>query len=177
MKKAKHSTIIAITAVVSAAALFTAMSKSLHAGPGHYDGYRTYGYDPRFHPPAPPGYRYHPPGMPPGSRGYAYPTHPAYPAAAPNRNGSTAASTPDANTVTIAGMQFQPATLRIEAGDKVTWTNSAAMPHTVTGTQDGGLSSGQLGNGTVFTHTFNEPGTYTYYCALHPSMTGTVIVD
>ena len=83
----------------------------------------------------------------------------------------------DENTVTIAGMQFSPATLRVEPGEKVTWTNNASMPHTVTGTNVDGLTSGRMGNGSVFTHRFEEPGTYEYYCALHPSMTGTVVVE
>ncbi|MBT8128337.1 MAG: hypothetical protein KJP15_12700, partial [Gammaproteobacteria bacterium] len=51
------------------------------------------------------------------------------------------------------------------------------MPHTVTGRTKGSLSSEQMGRGSIFSHSFNEPGTYEYYCALHPSMTGTVVVE
>lgn len=184
MKSPRHSTMLAVTAVISGAALVTALSKNLHAGaghygPGHYDGYRTYGYDPRLQPPAPPAYQYYQPGMPYGMRGYRYPAHTQ---AAPARPGATATpassgNDSDENTVTIAGMQFTPATLRVAPGDEVTWTNNASMPHTVTGTNVGGLTSGRMGNGSVFTHTFEEPGTYEYYCALHPSMTGTVVVE
>lgn len=89
----------------------------------------------------------------------------------------TAPATTASNSVDISGMQFQPATIRVKAGEKITWINNATMPHTVTSPNDGLLASQQLNRGSVFSHTFEQPGTYTYYCALHPSMTGTVIVE
>ena len=79
--------------------------------------------------------------------------------------------------VTIAGMQFQPATIRVKSGEQVTWINAESMPHTVTSQTSNVLASERLGRGGAFTHTFDQPGTYTYYCALHPSMTGRVIVE
>lgn len=79
--------------------------------------------------------------------------------------------------VTIAGMQFQPATLKIKAGETVAWTNTSSMPHTVTSSQGNELASSQLGNGNTFSHLFKKPGTYDYYCAIHPSMKGQVIVE
>ena len=96
---------------------------------------------------------------------------------APQAQVSNSTSETAETSVTIAGMQFQPATIRVKAGEEVTWNNTAAMPHTVTGREDGKLSSARLNQGSMFSHTFEQPGTYTYYCALHPSMTGTVIVE
>lgn len=80
-------------------------------------------------------------------------------------------------SVAIKNMQFQPATIKVKSGESVTWINSSAMPHTVTSTDGGKIASQTLGNGGAFQHTFTEPGTYTYICSLHPSMTGTVIVE
>ena len=79
--------------------------------------------------------------------------------------------------VAINGMQFQPAKLTIKAGESVTWTNNSAMPHTVPSTDGKTMASGQLGNGSAFEQVFKEPGTYTYYCAIHPSMKGEIVVE
>jgi plastocyanin len=58
----------------------------------------------------------------------------------------------------------------------VTWTNLDSMaPHTVTA-DDGSWGSGTLGQGATYSHVFTSPGTYTYHCAVHPYMTGTVVV-
>jgi len=79
--------------------------------------------------------------------------------------------------VRISGMQYSPAPLKVRTGDQVVWENADGMPHTVTSSDGGPLDSGQLGQGGKFSFTFTEPGTYTYYCVYHPSMTGTVIVE
>jgi plastocyanin len=84
-----------------------------------------------------------------------------------------AGSTP----VMIENYAFSPATLTIATGTKVTWTNMDTAPHTVT--VDSGpvkFSSPTLQKGDTFTYTFTAPGTYTYYCAVHPDMTAKVIV-
>ncbi len=173
MKSYRHSTILAITAVVSAAALFTAMTKNLNAGQGGYNNPRYYGYDPRVQPSAPPGYPYYAPGMPYRMPAYAYPAHQDSLTEAPD----SAAPASTANNVTISGMRFQPAAIRVKSGQQVTWMNNASMPHTVTGRNEGKLASEQLGRGSLYSYTFKHPGTYEYYCALHPSMKGLVIVE
>lgn len=76
-------------------------------------------------------------------------------------------------TVEIGGFAFSPATIEIELGDSVTWTNLDAAAHTVVGT---GIDSGDLAQGATFTKTFETAGTYDYHCSLHPSMTGVVVV-
>ena len=165
MKISKDMKILALTALVSASALFVAVTKNLNAGQGYYGGYQKYGYDTGYSRPTAPAYQFDAPGMAPGYN----------PAPQAQLNNST--PEPAANSIAIAGMQFQPATVRVKAGEEVTWINSAAIPHTVTGSEDGKLSSAKLNRGSMFSHIFEKSGTYTYFCALHPSMTGTVIVE
>ncbi|MGH2690198.1 MAG: cupredoxin domain-containing protein [Actinomycetota bacterium] len=75
--------------------------------------------------------------------------------------------------VMVMGNAFAPGSVQVEPGGTVTWTNMDAVPHTVTG---GALQSSALGQGGVFTHTFDSPGAYAYYCAIHPDMKGAVVV-
>ncbi len=77
--------------------------------------------------------------------------------------------------VTIDNFSFSPATLTVPSGTTVTWTNQDDMVHTVTAA-DRAFSSSGLETGETYSHTFTAPGTYTYFCALHPRMTATVIV-
>ncbi|ADE36440.1 cupredoxin domain-containing protein [Methanohalophilus mahii] len=79
----------------------------------------------------------------------------------------------ETTNVIMEDIQFKPATIQVSVGDTVTWTNEDSATHTVTG-QD--FDSGNLGQGEIFTYTFDEAGTYDYECTIHPSMTGTVIV-
>jgi plastocyanin len=75
----------------------------------------------------------------------------------------------------IVDLTFQPDSVEIDAGATVTWTNEDAVPHTVTARTDA-FNSGVMQEGATFSHTFDEPGTFDYFCAIHPSMTGTVTV-
>jgi plastocyanin len=77
--------------------------------------------------------------------------------------------------VTIDNFTFSPAAVTVPVGATVTWTNDDDMVHTVTEAHRQ-FSSNELETGDTYTHTFTTPGTYTYYCALHPKMTATVIV-
>ncbi|MFE0186784.1 cupredoxin family copper-binding protein [Streptomyces sp. NPDC059008] len=81
-----------------------------------------------------------------------------------------------ANHVMIADFAFSPATLTVDKGTTVTWTNEDSAPHTVTSDGSGPLNSPTLDTGGSYTFTFNSAGTYNYYCDIHPSMQGTVIV-
>jgi nitrite reductase (NO-forming) len=74
-------------------------------------------------------------------------------------------------------MYYSPGTLTVVLGvnGTVTWVNNDSSPHTVTAT-DGSFNSGNLNGGQSWSHTFTEPGTYTYYCSYHPWMKGTIIV-
>ena len=79
------------------------------------------------------------------------------------------------NEVVIQNFAFEPATLTVKVGAKVTWVNRDDEPHTATAT-DKRFSSKALENGDRFTTEFNQPGIYKYYCAMHPKMTGQIIV-
>ena len=78
-------------------------------------------------------------------------------------------------SVDIADFAFGPNSVTITAGGSVTWTNSDSAPHTATG--DGGsFDTGTIDTGESASITFDTPGTYTYFCAIHPDMTATVVV-
>ena len=78
--------------------------------------------------------------------------------------------------VAIAGFAFDPATVTIQVGNVVTWTNQDNVPHTATAS-DGSFDTGQLANGAFETVTFNSAGTFDYVCSIHPQMTGSVVVE
>jgi plastocyanin len=75
----------------------------------------------------------------------------------------------------IGGYSPDPVTVVVGFNSTVTWVNDDTAPHTVTA-NDAGFDSGNVGPGESFTFTFTAPGTYQYYCAYHPWMTGTVVV-
>ncbi len=77
--------------------------------------------------------------------------------------------------VTIQNLTYQPATLQVRVGTTVTWTNQDNVSHSVT-FRNGMKDSGLFAQGQSFSYTFNTPGTYQYYCTVHPSMVATVIV-
>ncbi|SAL68180.1 blue (type1) copper domain-containing protein [Caballeronia arvi] len=79
-------------------------------------------------------------------------------------------------TISIDNFAFNQATITVPAGTKVTWVNHDDMLHTVA---DEGKSfkSDPLDSGESYSHVFDKPGTYKYFCSLHPHMTGTVVVQ
>ncbi|MDQ3954609.1 MAG: plastocyanin/azurin family copper-binding protein [Actinomycetota bacterium] len=97
--------------------------------------------------------------------------------------------------VVLEAIAFQPSTIEIETGTTVVWTNKDDdVLHTVTsgrakkegipgqtedtpGKPDGLFDMKLPDEGDTFEFTFEEPGTYTYFCAIHAPMTGTVTVD
>lgn len=94
-------------------------------------------------------------------------------AAAPATQPAAAA----AMTVVIDNFTFQPAMLTIAPGTKVTWVNHDDVPHTATGSvKPRAFNSGTLDTDEKFSFTFTTRGTYPYFCAVHPHMTGQVIV-
>ena len=81
-----------------------------------------------------------------------------------------------ATEVKIDNFSFSPATLEIKAGTKVTWTNADDIPHTVV-SNDKIFKSKALDTDDKFSFTFDKPGTYPYFCSLHPKMTAKVVVQ
>lgn len=92
----------------------------------------------------------------------------AGPTPAPSAPGSAA-------TVHIKDFAYHPAVLKIHAGERVTFVNDDDEAHTVTAT-DKRFDSGGLDTNDTWIHTFSEPGTYTYFCALHPYMKASIVV-
>lgn len=79
----------------------------------------------------------------------------------------------DGATVSVEQVTFEPRSLTVPAGTTVTWDwNSGAIAHDVVGED---FASEVQATG-VFRHRFDQPGTYTYVCRLHPNMTGTIEV-
>lgn len=89
---------------------------------------------------------------------------------------STAAQQqPAAKEVTIDNFSFGPTELTIPAGTQVTWVNKDDVPHVVMSV-DHKFKSKALDTDDKFSFTFQDPGTYEYFCAVHPKMTGKIIV-
>jgi plastocyanin len=96
--------------------------------------------------------------------------------------------------VRIGGFAFEPSRIEVDQGTSVTWTNRDAILHTVTsgsGQKQGvpGVSKDKAaspsglfhqevnGEGSTFRFTFEEPGEFNYFCAIHPGMAGVVVVS
>jgi len=77
--------------------------------------------------------------------------------------------------VEIVDFAYNPDPIQVETGGKVIWQNMDSAPHTATA-DDGSFDTGTLDEGKLKSETFKEPGTYTYFCAIHPTMHGTVEV-
>jgi plastocyanin len=80
-------------------------------------------------------------------------------------------------SVEISNFAFQPASVTIQVGDTVTWTNLDSAAHTATDTGSGSLFDGVMNQGESLSYTFTQAGTFDYICTFHPDMTGTVIVQ
>jgi len=72
---------------------------------------------------------------------------------------------------------FSPKPIQITVGSTVTWTNATALTHTAT-SDSGAWNTGNIASGATSTAiSFPTAGTFSYHCAIHPSMTGSVIVS
>jgi plastocyanin len=101
--------------------------------------------------------------------------------------------------IAIKGFVFTPATIEVAKGTTVTWTNEDTFPHTVTTgiapptfpplasgasptpfpslvSGDGRVNSGRIEPTRTFSFTFNDTGTFNYFCAVHPAMLATITV-
>jgi plastocyanin len=78
--------------------------------------------------------------------------------------------------VRISGFAFSPDSVTVGVGESVTWTNEDAVAHTATGS-GGAFDTERLDPGESTTITFATAGSYAYVCAIHPTMTGTVVVE
>jgi plastocyanin len=78
--------------------------------------------------------------------------------------------------VKIDNFSFGPATVTVPVGTTVTWTNRDDIPHTAVST-DGVFKSKVMDTDDKFSFVFSKPGTYPYFCTIHPKMTGQIIVQ
>src|ERR1700690_498837 len=95
--------------------------------------------------------------------------HKSFAASAQDKTASTA-------EVKIDNFSFGPVAITVSVGTTVTWINRDDIPHTVVST-DKVFKSKVLDTDEKFSYTFAKPGTYPYFCSVHPKMTGKVVVQ
>ena len=106
-----------------------------------------------------------------------------------DNNNNTSTTTPTTTHISMVSgssnpnnkVFYDPTSAKVKTSTTITWTNDDTLPHTVTsGSADTGPSgefdSGIVMGGGSFSHTFDKAGSFDYFCALHPYMTGQVIV-
>jgi plastocyanin len=87
----------------------------------------------------------------------------------------SAASNAADSTIAIRNFMFEPMSLVVAAGTKVTWKNFDGEPHTIHSIDDA-FRSGALDQNDTFSFKFDKPGTYRYACSIHPQMVATIVV-
>jgi plastocyanin len=103
-----------------------------------------------------------------------YPDVPT-PTPAPATAATPAPAASPVSTIHIKNFAFAPDTVTIHPGSTVRFVEDDETPHTVTAT-DHSFDSGNLNQKDSWKHTFAKEGTYTYFCAYHTYMKGTVVV-
>jgi plastocyanin len=81
------------------------------------------------------------------------------------------------NQIVIKDFHFNPQVLTVKSGEKITWINRDEEPHLVVSVEKQFKKSGPLDTDQEFTITAGAPGTYTYFCSIHPKMTGKIVVE
>ena len=90
---------------------------------------------------------------------------------------ATAQQTSAAETaVKIDNFSFSPVTVTVPVGSTVRWTNHDDVPHNIVN-DDKSIKSKTLDTDENFSYTFTKPGTYSYFCSIHPRMTGKIVVQ
>jgi amicyanin len=87
-----------------------------------------------------------------------------------------AAAQSPASAVAVDNFTFNPQSLTVKAGTTVTWTNKDDIPHAIAAVNKL-FKSKTLDTDNSYSFTFTTPGTYAYFCSLHPHMTGTIVVE
>jgi plastocyanin len=82
-----------------------------------------------------------------------------------------------AGAVSIDNFTFTPQALTIKAGTTVTWTNKDDIPHGIASSNNAFKKSKALDTDDSYSFTFTTPGSYQYFCYIHPHMTGTIVVE
>jgi len=84
---------------------------------------------------------------------------------------------PESISVNIRNFSFNPSTLTIKTGAKVTWVNNDAVSHTVTSDDGNLLNSRNLSAGQSFSFVFTNTGSVNYHCNIHPTMKAAIIIE
>ena len=92
------------------------------------------------------------------------------------RSGTASGQTAQPTEIKIDNFTFAPETLTVPADSTVTWTNKDDVPHVIAST-DGLFRSKGLDTDDHYAFKFSKPGTYNYFCAIHPKMTGKIVVQ
>ena len=82
-----------------------------------------------------------------------------------------------ATAVSIDNFTFTPPTVTVKAGTTVTWSNKDDIPHGIASANGAFTKSKALDTDDSYSFTFTTPGTYQYFCYIHPHMTGTIVVE
>jgi plastocyanin len=90
---------------------------------------------------------------------------------------TSASSGSSTHAVTIKDYTFKPAKITVPVGTTVDFSNEDSTAHTATSTESGAFESGAIQPGKSASITLKKAGTFTYYCAFHPFMKGTIVVE
>jgi amicyanin len=82
-----------------------------------------------------------------------------------------------ASAVSIDNFTFTPPSLKVKAGTTITWTNKDDIPHGIASSDNAFKKSQALDTDDSYSFTFTTPGTYQYFCYIHPHMVGTIVVE
>ena len=93
------------------------------------------------------------------------------------RSAGRARSALGANEIGIDNFSFMPPLLKVRRGTKVTWVNGDDVPHLIVNVQQRFKASPVLDTGQRYATTLTAPGTYDYFCSIHPKMTGKIVVE
>jgi plastocyanin len=99
------------------------------------------------------------------------------PVVLPNWSQTWAQTKPAAGAVSIDNFTFNPAKLTVKSGTTITWTNRDDIPHGIASSSNAFARSKALVTDDAFSFTFSTPGTYQYFCYIHPHMVGTIVVE
>ena len=81
------------------------------------------------------------------------------------------------NQIEIKDFHFTPEVITVKSGEKITWINHDEEPHTVVSVEKQFKKSPALDTDQQFSVTAGAPGKYTYFCSVHPKMTGTIVIE
>ena len=90
---------------------------------------------------------------------------------------TTAATASGETTVVAVDFKFSPQNIKATTGTKVTWTNNDSATHQIVSKGDPFPGDGTIDSGQSYSVTFDTPGTYDYFCGIHNSMTGSIVVS